>query len=855
MKNVRRNDWILIAVGIALLLAACLITAVFIVPVLLPPSGSNLPPATAPTQAIATTCSERWDRIRANGVMVVGTSADYAPFEYYNAQYQIDGFDPQLMYNIGKSLGLQVVFKDFAFEGLSSALMVGQIDAAISAISVTPERQGIVDFSNIYYYGMDAVLAQQNSTIQSIASVNQMAGYRVGVQTGTVYANTLQNDLVATGVMPAANLMQYPRVDSAISDLRAGRIDIVWLDQQPAAEFVQGGGLKFVAQGLNPQSYAIAVCKGATRMVGEINRAISQLSSQGVIGQLSSQYLNLDNAVNPPTPTPTSPSQPTATPAPPPPCVDAMSYVADLNLPDNNMKNPPVMAPGQPFIKGWRIRNSGTCPWTNTYYLGYSSGNVPAAQMGGQDTYIQGTVPPGGVYDMYVNLVAPIVPGVYQGFWQMYSSIRYPFGQRVWVGIQVAPIATVTPKPSQTPSPNISFSATPTTINVGQAVTFNWNVQGAQQVFFYAQGQSWQNYPVPPQASQVVYPVQNTTYELRVIFLNGTTEVRQILIQVIQPPPGAPVINNFDAMPAGQLILGQCTTLNWTVTGQVTQVNLLRNSQPLYPAAPFSGSYQDCPSTTGSMVYTLNASGPGGTTVQQIGITVVPPPSSPPPTATQPPPAPVIESFAVDPAEVQVGGCVNISWNAGGGATVVQIYRNQDVILDGGQLTGTAQDCLSTAGQVIYKLVASNSVGVSVSQEATVNVTAPPTTAPLPSTALFYTNWLLTNYYSTSGGGMQQVLTQSHTSLTLYDDYTLVGVGGCNNYSGPYQLNGTQLTFGSLTVTSMTCDNPPGIMDQENQYFANMAATTRYEITSNQLNLYNASGQLVLQYVAAVQPR
>lgn len=757
MNNLRRNDWILIAVGIALLLAACMIIAFLIIPILFPGIGSGLGGATPlPTKATtpqALTCDDRWDRIRANGVMVVGTSADYPPFEYYNQQYQIDGFDPQLMANIGKNLGMQVVFKDFTFEGLSSALSVGQIDAAISAISVTPERTGVVDFSDIYYYGMDAVLAQANSTVQSISSVNQMAAYRVGVQSGTVYANTLQNDLVTTGVMPAANLMQYPRIDGAIADLQAGRVDIVWLDQQPAAEYVQAGGVKLVAQGLNPQSYAIAMCKGATRMQSEINRAISQLASQGVIGQLSSQYLSLDNPVTPPTPTPVPPG-PTATPAPPPPCVDAMSYVADLNYPDNNMKNPPVLAPGQPFIKGWRIRNSGTCPWTNTYYFGYASGNVPAAQMGGQDTYIQGVVPPGGTYDMYVNLVAPVMPGVYQGFWQMFSSIRYPFGQRVWVGIQVPPNATVTPQPSQTPSPNINFSANPTTVNPGGAATFNWSVQGAQAVYFYAQGQNWQSFPVPPQSSQVVYPAQTTTYELRVVFTNGATEVRQITIQVNQPPP----------------------------------------------------------------------------------------------------PVPVIESFSVTPAEVQVGACVSLSWRVSGGANKVQILRNQDVILDGAQLTGSAQDCLSTPGQIIYKLIASNTAGVSISQQATVNVTAPPTTAAPPGTPLVGTNWLLTNYLSTDGT-MQQVLTQSHTSLTFFDNNTISGVGGCNNYSGPFQVNGTQLMFGTLTVTSMTCDNPPGIMDQESQYFAMLASTARYEITANQLNLYNSGGQVVLQYVAAVSPR
>ncbi len=848
MEDNRRNNWILITVGFILLVGACLVCAVFIVPAFLPIRGSDQTPTAAAIQESTFTCADRWDQIRAKGVMVVGTSADYPPFEYYNAQYQIDGFDPQLMSRIAVVLGIQVEFKDFAFEGLNAALNIGQIDAAISAISVTPERQGIVDFSNVYYYGLDAVLAQQNSVITSIQNVNQMAAYRVGVQTGTVYANTLQNEFVATGVMPAANLMQYPRIDGAIADLQAGRLDIVWLDQQPAAEFVQGGGLKLVAQGLNPQSYAISVCKGAQTFVDQINVAISQLSSQGVIGELSSIFLNLDNPVVIPTPTPTSAAQPPATPAPPPPCLDSMSYVADLNLPDNNMKSPPVMAPGQPFIKGWRIRNSGTCPWTSTYYLGYASGNVPAAQMGGQDTYIQGNVPPGATYDLYVNLVAPIVPGVYQGFWQMFSSVRYPFGERVWVGIQVPPNATVTPRPTQTPSPNISFSANPTTINSGQPVTFNWNVQGAQQVFFYAQGQTWQNYPVPPQGSQVVYPVQTTTYELRVVWPNGANEVRQINIQVNQPPPGAPVINNFDAFPAGQLILGTCTTLNWTVSGQVTQVNLLRNDQPLYPAAPYTGSFKDCP-PLGSMVYTLNATGPGGTTVQQIGITVVPEPTNPPPTATQPPPVPVIDSFAVDPTEVQVGGCVNITWDVAGGATLVQIFRNQDIILDGAQLVGSAQDCLNTAGQVIYKLVASNSAGVSVTQEVTVNVTAAPAAVPLVGT-----NWLLQNYYD-GVSSMATVIPQTETSLTLFPNNTIDGVGGCNDYNGPYQLNGSQLTFGSLATTNLTCPDPAGLMDQESKYFALLATTTTYAIESNQLNLYNSTGQQILQFVQMAQPK
>ena len=74
---------------------------------------------------------------RQSGVLRVGTSADYPPFEYYNSRYQLDGFDIGLIREIGKQLGVQVEIKDYAFDGLYNALQLGSIDAAISAITVT----------------------------------------------------------------------------------------------------------------------------------------------------------------------------------------------------------------------------------------------------------------------------------------------------------------------------------------------------------------------------------------------------------------------------------------------------------------------------------------------------------------------------------------------------------------------------------------------------------------------------------------------------------------------------------------------------------------------------------------------
>jgi polar amino acid transport system substrate-binding protein len=850
MQSLTRNEKILLIVGIVLLAAACLVTIFFVLPEVWPAgSQSATPTAGLPTSPAQVTCADRWAQAQASGKLVVGTSADYPPFEYYNAQYQIDGFDPALMRLIGQQMQVQVEFVDFAFEGLGAALELGQIDAAISAISVTPEREAQLDFSNVYYYGLDAILARQDSPITTITQVEQMAGYRVGVQSGTVYEGYLRTSLVDTGLMPVANLVLYSRADQALTDLRNGLINLVMLDMQPANTAVQAGGLKLVGQGLNPQSFAIAVCQGGTDLIRGINQALGDLSAQGKLNELTAQYLNQSQAITPvPSPTPATPV-PTATPAPPPPCIDGMAFVADLNLADNNMKNPPKMAPGQAFTKGWRIRNSGTCTWTNTYSLDYAGGNTSASRMGGQRTFIQGSVPPGGIYDIYINMVAPIVPGTYQGFWQMLSSISYPFGQKIWVGIEVVPNATSTPKPTQTPSPSITFYADRTTVNQGEPVTFTWNVVNAYAVYFYAQGQPWQDNMVYAQGSTTVYPPQSMTYELRVQWNSGAVETRQIYITVNPPPPGAPKITQFSLTPPDQVNLGVCVTIQWAVEGQVTGVRLQRDGQDIWGNAPVSGATQDCPPAAGQVVYAIEATGPGGTSRQQHALLVNPPPPTDAPPTAVPPPPPDIDYFAVDPAQIPLGSCVNLTWSVNGTVDKIQITRDGAVILDGGSLTGNAQDCPTATGQIQYQLLASNNAGQTDTQAATVIVEAPPQGNPLENT-----NWELLTY-NNGTGAMQSVLTDTEITIIFQADLVAKGSAGCNTYQGPYTVNGSQLSLGQPVVTLLTCGEPAGIMEQETAYLALLQETSRFVIEGNELRLYDEEDDLLLEFENMIQPR
>ncbi|MBN1260846.1 MAG: transporter substrate-binding domain-containing protein, partial [Anaerolineae bacterium] len=94
-------------------------------------------PAEEPTEAPIE--ENEWTAIQGAGKLVVGTSADYPPFEFINENDEFDGFDMALIREVGNRLGIEIEIQDIAFDGLIAALKAGQIDAIIAAMSATPE--------------------------------------------------------------------------------------------------------------------------------------------------------------------------------------------------------------------------------------------------------------------------------------------------------------------------------------------------------------------------------------------------------------------------------------------------------------------------------------------------------------------------------------------------------------------------------------------------------------------------------------------------------------------------------------------------------------------------------------------
>jgi ABC-type amino acid transport substrate-binding protein len=199
---------------------------------------------------------------------------DYPPL---NQNFELDGFDIALIQQIGQRLGLQVELNDFAFDGLPMTVAIGQVDVAIGALSVSPEREAVANFSNVYFSGSDAVLSRPEADPQKVKDASALAVTRLGVQVNSIYEIYAQQKLVDAGLMPKQNLYVYTDISQAVNDLKAKRIDAVWLTCYPLRSLLNQGSRS--SSGLEQQPYAIGMIK--CHMRDKINEALA-LQNDGI---------------------------------------------------------------------------------------------------------------------------------------------------------------------------------------------------------------------------------------------------------------------------------------------------------------------------------------------------------------------------------------------------------------------------------------------------------------------------------------------------------------------------------------------------------------------------------------------
>lgn len=224
----------------------------------------------------------------ADGVLTVGTNAEFPPFEYVNDNGEPDGFDMALVKAIGEKLGVEVEIENMEFASLVTSIGT-KIDIAAAGMTVTEERKQTVDFTNPYYEAVQYVILPVDS---EIAAAADLEGKTIGVQLGTT------GDFIATDIA-GTTVSSYNKAVDAVNDLINGKVDCVIIDKNPALVFeskfegqvvaVDGAQFDFEVE-----NYAIALPKGDTVLADQINAAIEELKADGTFDELVKTYIEAE---------------------------------------------------------------------------------------------------------------------------------------------------------------------------------------------------------------------------------------------------------------------------------------------------------------------------------------------------------------------------------------------------------------------------------------------------------------------------------------------------------------------------------------------------------------------------------
>ncbi len=237
-----------------------------------PPAAA--PAATAPAPAPAK-------------VYVVGTDAAYAPFESQNEKGEIVGFDIEVVQAAAKKAGIEVKFVNTPWEGIFNALGQGDRDMVVSAVTITEERKGTMDFSDPYFDAQQLIAVKENSKITKFADLKKA---KVGVQTGTT------GDEAVTKLLGKAStaIKRFESTPLALKELEAGGVDAVVADNGVVINYVAnnpGGKFKSISdKEFVPEQYGIAFKKGNTELQAKMNKGLADIRADGSYDQIFTKY-------------------------------------------------------------------------------------------------------------------------------------------------------------------------------------------------------------------------------------------------------------------------------------------------------------------------------------------------------------------------------------------------------------------------------------------------------------------------------------------------------------------------------------------------------------------------------------
>lgn len=216
-------------------------------------------------------------------ILKMATSADFYPFESYDTDGNMIGFDIDLANLIADELGYQLEIEDMKFDGLIGALQAERVDMVLAGMSADETRRKNVDFSNEYHRSGEIFLSLPDEEYTDLES---MKGKVVGVQLGSIQEEGADELSQEYG-------FEVKKIDDAgmiVQELLAGRIDVAYMDKQVGVGYMEEQGLVgFDDPTTSSPGMAIAFSKG-NDLVDDVNAVLEELEASGKLQELKDKW-------------------------------------------------------------------------------------------------------------------------------------------------------------------------------------------------------------------------------------------------------------------------------------------------------------------------------------------------------------------------------------------------------------------------------------------------------------------------------------------------------------------------------------------------------------------------------------
>lgn len=214
--------------------------------------------------------------------LVMATNATFPPYESVSND-KIVGIDVDIANAIAKKMGKKLEIKDVSFDSIIAGVQNGKYDFGMAGITVTPDREKNVDFTDSYTKAVQSVIVKEDSPIQKVDDITKKN--KIGVQQGTT------GDTYASDDFGEDAVIKYNDGPTAVQALLSGKVDCVIIDNQPAKAYVAANkGLKILDSAYADENYAICVKKGS-KLRGQINDALKELKDDGTIDSIIKKYI------------------------------------------------------------------------------------------------------------------------------------------------------------------------------------------------------------------------------------------------------------------------------------------------------------------------------------------------------------------------------------------------------------------------------------------------------------------------------------------------------------------------------------------------------------------------------------